>query len=53
MVADFGESNLRFLDEGELEKRLDYYTRLLKKYRDFLLFPDHYLLLVMYFVNYM
>ncbi|MBA1341434.1 MAG: hypothetical protein C5S40_04775 [ANME-2 cluster archaeon] len=33
MVAVFGESNLRFLDEVELEKRLDYYTRLLKEER--------------------
>jgi len=28
MIADFGESNLRFLDKEELEERWDYYTRL-------------------------
>ena len=34
MVADFGESNLRFLDKEELEERWGYYTRLLKEFKE-------------------
>ena len=34
MVADFGESDLRFLDKEELEERRDYYTRLLKEFKE-------------------
>jgi len=34
MVADFGESNLRFLDKEELEERWDYYIRLLKEFKE-------------------
>ena len=34
MVADFGESDLRFLDKEELEERWDYYTRLLKEFKE-------------------
>ena len=34
MVADFGESNLRFLDKEELKERWDYYSRLLKEFKE-------------------
>jgi tetratricopeptide (TPR) repeat protein len=34
MVADFGESDLRFLDKEELEERWDYYTGLLKEFKE-------------------
>ena len=34
MVADFGESDLRFLDKEELEERWNYYTRLLKEFKE-------------------
>jgi len=34
MVADFGESSLRFLDKEELEERWGYYTRLLKEFKE-------------------
>jgi tetratricopeptide (TPR) repeat protein len=34
MVADFGESNLRFLDKEELEEHWDYYIRLLKEFKE-------------------
>jgi G-protein signaling modulator 2 len=34
MVADFGESNLQFLDKEELEEHWDYYTRLLKEFKE-------------------
>ncbi|NOR47936.1 MAG: tetratricopeptide repeat protein [Methanosarcinaceae archaeon] len=34
MVADFGESDLRFLDKEELEERWDYYNRLLKEFKE-------------------
>ncbi len=34
MVSDFGESDLRFLDKEELEECWDYYTRLLKEFKE-------------------
>jgi tetratricopeptide (TPR) repeat protein len=34
MVADFGETDLQFLNKGELEKRWDYYTGLLREYQN-------------------
>ena len=34
MVADYGETDLQFLDKGELDERWDYYTGLLKEYQD-------------------
>ena len=34
MVADFGETDLQFLDKVELDERWDYYTGLLKEYQD-------------------
>ena len=34
MVADFGESDLQFLDKEELEERQNYYTRLLKEFKE-------------------
>ncbi|KAF5422475.1 MAG: Tetratricopeptide repeat-containing protein, partial [Candidatus Methanocomedens sp.] len=34
MVVDFGETDLQFLNKGELDERWDYYTGLLKEYQD-------------------